>query len=484
MSDDKFEFKVGTEAIKGLPGRILQNALQFVTVAVIARFLGASGLGTYSLLFTVIKASEILINGFGEALKKRVSETGTDESKYVGAALLFHFVFILVTTGVGIGFILYFPEHIPMETWGAYFALFAFQAHGLFKLSQELYAAVGEPGEALWFDSLARSLILGSQVIFLWLGYGMEALMIGIFIGTVATAIVGFYVTGVWPSPPTLDVFHELYIFAKYSIPAELLGAAYGYSDTFAIYFLVSATALGQFSAAAQLIVAGAVVGPALAKPLIVKTSNNHSQNEEVTSPLRTSLTFAGILGLPLLSLSIAIPEVMPIIYGPEFAGTGIVIALVAAYSVITVYKQQFIAAFNGIDKPRIPMMIRLAQVIVYIPVIVYAAVYHGFVGFLVASLFIELFGFVLFILPSRKEFDEYVFVRPVVVQVCASIVLYFVATGVFSLVPETILGLIITIFVSVIVYGGLIYAFSERMRTAGQAYAEVAVNEIKKKIN
>ncbi len=449
----RFDFDVATEARRGFIGKLLKNAVQFTATVVLARLLGAEGYGTYAFLFTVVKSATIFTHGIGEALKKRVSESDTDVAQYIGAGILFQLIFVAASSVVGLVIIHFFPQHVPVDTQTAYVVLFAYHMWGLLDLSKELYAAVGEPAESLWLEPLVRALTLAIQVVFLWLGMGLFALMIGVLLAAIITAVCGFYLVGTLPAVPSKEVLYRTGEFAKWSLPGEMLGKAYGYSDSIAVYILLGPTAMAYFSTAGQIVLIGTVVGPALAQPLIVKTSNNHSLNLSVTDPLKTGITFAGILSLPILAFTIAIPELMPLLYGADFEGTGMVLILMAAYSAFGVYKSQFSAAFNGIDRPRVPTVVRLIQLVFYGPVMYLAATYYGLYGALLGSFFIEFLGFALLYLFARNHFDSFVDWRMIGGQISGSVAVFLAAYTVFTALSGSFVAFLAAIPVAAVAF-------------------------------
>lgn len=474
----KFDFTVGSEAIRALPGKLLENFVEFVATATIARFLGASGLGTYSLLYTAVKTSTIFTRGVGEALKKRMSEEGANPGEHVGAGLLFLLVFVVLTAVPTVAVIQTAPEFLPVTQKSGYALLFAYHAYGLLNLSRHVYAAVGEPAQSIWIEPLARSLVLAAQLGFLWQGHGIAGLIVGILLGMTSTSIIGLYLTGTWPTIPSRRTIRNIVTFAKWSIPGELLGAAYNYSDTIALYVLVGASALGYFSAAANIVLVGTVVGPSLAQPLTVKTSHNHSKNDDTDSALTTSLAFAGSLSLPILGLAIAIPEMMAEIFGSEFTGTGYVLILIACYSVFSVYRRQFAAALNGIDRPRLPTLSRLGQLVIYVPIMVGLTQIYGLLGALAGSLGVEFLGCFALWFFARKHFDRLFDWRTIGAQGVGSVALVAAARPTYLLVGG-LSGVAFAVLVAVGVYFATTYTLSPRLRSAYIAYCEVVLSRV-----
>ncbi|TAL56416.1 MAG: hypothetical protein EPN86_02635, partial [Nanoarchaeota archaeon] len=160
-------------------GDVITNLLALLLTFLVARKLGAAGLGAYSFAFAFASLF-IVLSEFG-TLTFLVKEVAADKSKaplYVRSIAFLKFIFGLVTFGLSVIFIVLTKGSDPFAIRLVVLASIVM----FFNYYGYLFRAVFQAYERMEFDAFLRVLekfiSVGSGIILLFLGYGLEAVII------------------------------------------------------------------------------------------------------------------------------------------------------------------------------------------------------------------------------------------------------------------------------------------------------------------
>lgn len=327
----------------------------FTSVILFARLLGAAALGQYFFGFALVMVGARVSAGIGIAVKKRTSETESSPNDLLWVGLLLYGVVSFV--GV-IVFALASPFLAPVI--GGYVSVAAlagaFVTTGGFYVLKHAYEGLGHPSRGNWADAVRMGFVFGLQVAVILLGYGVPSLFAALAGGAGITAIGLYAVTPLAITPTRSPDTEVVLSFARWSIPSQVLEAFHKRLDVMVLTVFAGSAAAGVYEAAKRLTMPGVVLSLSVSEALVVKVSGLDSlgRSEDVQENAESALSYAGIAAIPLVFGTAAFGDALLVtVYGTEFADAGLVLALLALFQAIHVYRFPFRAVLDGSDLPR-----------------------------------------------------------------------------------------------------------------------------------
>lgn len=379
------------ETLVSLTGQIGTAGVGFIQLYIIARALGPSGLGEYYFALTAALIASRGPIGVSHALRKRVSEDTTKHHAYFGVGLLTTTLYALALGLISLIAITFFSP-------GAYVTQLSALGVGLvftittFDVVQDVYAARGNPGYSMCADAIRSTTTLAFQLLALWLGAGVVGLLACYVLSTFLAA-TGLTVVGrLRPAWPTPRVVQRVRSFATWSVPNAFVTELYSKYDVLVLGLIASSAAVGVYEASLRLVLPVTFVAASAGGALDVRASNRASRGLEISDDLQSLLNYVGVLAIPTLAGSALLGEaIMTTVYGGEFAGTGYVLAGVAAFHVFRVYARPFLASLKALDRPDAVFKIQGIGLLVNLPLSVMLAMSHGVSGVIAATLVVEM---------------------------------------------------------------------------------------------
>jgi O-antigen/teichoic acid export membrane protein len=448
---DTTNLSIGREAFLSVAGKVVQAVLGFAGIIIFTRVLGNDGLGRYR---TVLAAAFIILTiseDVAAVVKKRVAEVESESAEYLMLALVVHGGVTVVTIlGLSIGSpitVSYFGSTELTIGVGLITA-----SIGFFSVLNYYQGGIGYPARSTWADSLRSVLTLGAQVGLLTLGYREFGVVLGL---VVASVISGAFVWfSVRPSivVPTAETAKRTYTFARYSVPSSFINGLYNRADPLLINAFAGPGAVGFYSLASQFTQPGVLFGSSITGALSVKSSGVDSIGGDVRNDLVNSVSYIGLIAIPILFGACAIPDALmqANLFGPTYNNApGAVLIGVALIQLIYSYRVPFSSAISASDRPDIVLRVNLLGTLLYAPTAVGLGIKYGLFGVIAATLLAEIARLVAHHLVAAQLFGGPVLPRPVGHQLFAGGVMFAVVEG-FSRVANpnrlTVLGSIIAV--------------------------------------
>jgi len=417
---------IGRETLVALGAKGLNAALGFGGVVIFANVLGDVGLGEYR---TVLAAAFVLTQlpaGTATAVKKRVSEVDVPAPEYLGAGLLVHLVFSVL---VAVGFL------VAGEYTVSYFGsralaggvILVVVSLGLFNVTNRFYAGIGYPALSSWVDTARSVLTLLLQVGFLLLGMEAFGLIVGFFAATVLSAVLSVVVAGVLPTRPTRRTFERIYDFARWVIPSSFVGNAYSSADVLLIRWLVGAGPVGVYTVASQLAQPAILFSSSITDALDVKSSGRDSAGLGVRADLKNSISYAGLIAVPMVFGALAIPNaLMTTLFGPEFRDApGLALVGMTLFQLFKVYGSPLGTVTQATDRPRLNFRVGLAILLLHLPLAVGLGHLFGLLGVIASTVIAEFLRFCVYQIVAHRLFGGVVLTRPMLDQVIAGAIMF-----------------------------------------------------------
>ena len=420
MSESTHELDLGRETLISFGSRAAMMAFGFAGVVLFARVLGPAGLGAYYLVLTAGQWISQLSNGVGSAVKKRVSESGTDPQTFLAVGLLAHLgVSVAVALVVSLADpLLAAVVNVPNLVVSITAIVFSL---GLFQICNALYSGIGNPGLSSWADTVRSVLTLLFQVGFILLEWGPFGLVLGFAAASFLTGVGVWVASGVVPRLPSWNTVASTARFARWSIPSAVVGDLYGRLDIILIGALAGNAAVGYYEAALRLVQPGAFFATSISQPLHVKASGLSSRDIDVVPDLENAMSYAGLLTLPIFFGALVIPlPIVRTVFGPGFGPAASALVGLAIFQILSSYTKPFEAVVSGIDRVEYSFGISVLVLLVHVPLALVLGVRYGMIGVIAATVLAEVVRLGVYELLSNRLFDQFVATRPIGEQAVA----------------------------------------------------------------
>lgn len=430
--------------------------LGIITLTAIARLRGVDVVGTYYFGLTIAILVVRVTAGIAGAIKKRISEYGSNPAEYFTFGILAHSAFVIVLSGGTAFLYAIVGEHLPPIQFAVGVLLVA-SALGYFELGMGAVAGTGYPGRSSWLDagrSIARVLI---HFPLLFAGANAPELLAGTAAATTLFAVVAAREVGHGFTIPTKQTVGNVVSFAKWTIPNSYVSDMYQKYDIIVLGILGTVAAVGYYESAVRIAMPALFVSSSVSQALIVQSSYQESRGVDPTENMVKALNVAGIIAIPLFFGALVVGKtLLPQLFGPEYREPVAYLALagVTGFHIIAAYNHLFKSFFTGIDKPGIAFRAQASGLFVNVPLSVALVLRYGVAGVIVGTTVVEMLILAQFQYSYRALFGEFLIPRESLTQLLCGAVM---AGSVYAL--STIIGTgTLLALGSLIAFGAFVY--------------------------
>lgn len=291
-------------------GNLADTAMSFLGVIAMAYILGASNLGRYYLILTVVNVALFPVNGIAKAVLKRGSEDTNDPSEVFSTGLVLAVLYcILVALIVFVARWIGFPVQVSINV--LLISMILFMSRSVLIVQIDAYSGYGHTGYATLVDNGYGILQTLLQLTVLALGFRIAGLLAATVIATVVTIVVHLLVSVVSISRPSVSTARSLFRYGRWSILSGGLSTAYNRLPILFLGYLGLEAEIGYYQAADRLLMLGSYVGTSLAPALMAKTSSRNSTGnaDEMFSHFRQSHRHVSLLAVALAFGSFALSQ-------------------------------------------------------------------------------------------------------------------------------------------------------------------------------
>lgn len=324
----------------------------FIATLYFARFLGASVLGTYSLVLAVVAwigiGGKVGITG---AVQKRMSE-GEEPDEFFTAGMLSLLAMFAVLLVLIYSFQAQLQAYIGRPVIGfVVLILFATLLNAMSSATLIGSHLVHVQGLLTPVKMAIRSL---SQIGLVFAGLGLTGMLTGHALGYALIGVLGIIFAGPSIRLPSRDHFMELFSYAKFSWLGSVERWTFGWVDVTVLGFFVASDLIGVYSVAWTISTFLLIFSTAISDAIFPEISDVtvESNNDAAAPILEDAMRYAGLILLPgLVGAAIIGPRILRI-YGSEFTVGGAVLTILVAAVLLRSYQKQLITALNAIDRP------------------------------------------------------------------------------------------------------------------------------------
>lgn len=383
---DAGEMDLGLESVKGFAGNFTQAVIGFAGALVFARILGPTAFGGFYFLLALVFIADKPVRGFAVAVKKRYSEIDASRSEIAGSVWMANLALFLALAPLV--YLLRNQLIARTNVDGAHVVFMALLvALCLFISFQQMLGASGQVARQIWIDTLRSGLTFPLQLLFVLGGFGAAGMGYGLAGATLLVIPPILLLVPSRPALPSRRTVGSLWEYARYSVPNAFVTQVYSRLDTLLIGFVLSTGVVGYYKVAFMLTVPGTFVYSAIAMTLMPKVSNLYSKGETVTGDVVNSLSFAGIIAIPLFFGALAIPKALVVtFFGPEYAPASTLLIGLALYQVVSSHTNILQQTLSGLDRPRARLKVDAATMAFNVTVGLALVFVYGAVGVVVAT--------------------------------------------------------------------------------------------------
>ena len=431
------DLDLGSEALSSVAAKFTMSGFGFIGVVLFARVLGPAGTGRYYFALAIALLLVRVDAGVGVALKKRVSEVGSDPRPYLAVGLAFHFAWVslVATTTLAVARYTTFLPKTPLVV----VAIVAVLATvGLFQILNRFYAGLGYPSRSLWTDTARSVLTIGFQLPLLFAGYEAFGLLTGLAGGTLITALGVFVAAGIRPRLRGFgDTGKNVFDFARYSVPTAVIEDFYKRVDVILIGFFAGDAAVGFYETALRIITPAQQLSGSISNALGVKVSGLTSLGQKIREDVVNTVAYSGLLILPMFFGALAMPAaLMRTFFGSSFGAGGVALVGVAGFFIFYIYQDPFATALESSDRPQFVFWLRTAALLIHLPLAGMLGYYwNGLLGVITATLSVEILILFTYQYISKKYMSGTIFPRPRWAQLGSAVLMYIAIISVRPIV-------------------------------------------------
>jgi len=462
------EADFGLEILKGVLAKFAMAAIGFAGSVVFARVLGPSGYGAFYVIQTLVTVLDNPVTGWGDACKKRISETGFSTSEALGSGILGAVVFPTFILPL---------VYLGNRVTGLYelsdlFIPFCTLFVGIcgFAVTNRILSARSNFSAAEWADTVRSLLTTPLQLFLVFIGLETAGMVYGLAIATILTIPYVMYQIGIKPEFPSLKTVSSIFSFAKYSIPNGFIGTAQSRMDILLLGALLSSAAVGDYQVSMQLTMIGAFLGSVAAGGLMARVSDNWSQNDShaIIEDLTNSLGYASVLAIPIFFGASAMPgDLIVTIFGAQYSGVGTVLVGLAFFRVLATQTSQLRSTISGLDQPQINTQIGTVVLVLNLGLGYLLLLEYGIVGVVAATIVSEIVKYTALAYAVKQYLPEVPLLNgPLRSQILSGMIMFIVVKSAHSTIGVSWWGdLTLLIGLGGIVYFTVLAAISESFR-------------------
>jgi len=324
--------------------RIMRTGVSFIFNVILARSLGAEGLGVYFLAYTVTRIAQIIAKfGLHQALLRFVAGSASqgEWEKVAGVyrlAILISSSLAVVATGIVFVAAPLFADFFNEPTLIEPLRIMSLTIlpWALIFLYSHLLQALERIGDAIFVETIGLPLVNIPMVILLANAYGVVGAAISYLIANVLVLLLGVLL---WrrATPQIREVKGDFdrRVLIETSMPlfwTDFIVLVLGMTDTIILGRVADSEAVGIYDTAKRVSILASSMLSAISVVAAPKFAAMYAKGEldKLGRLARQSAKFATLVSLPYLALFILAPDFVLSIFGSEFSNGGVALMILS----------------------------------------------------------------------------------------------------------------------------------------------------------
>jgi len=418
------DMNLGSQTAQSMVGKLIQAVIGFAGTILFARILGPTSFGGFYFLLTLVNISDRPARGVISASRKRFSEANAPQDEIIGAATLT----VLVVGGMATSgaFLLrnQLVTQTSVERAPVVFGVLMFTIL-LFLVFQGLLGSSGKLAGQVWLDTARSIFTFPLQITFVTAGFSAAGMGYGLAGASLLSTVIAIAFLRPKISVPSRETMISLWKFARFSIPATIIGKAYNKLDTLLIGFLIGPSVVGHYEAAFKLTVPATFVYSVIGAGLMPKVSNLTSKGVDVGEDITNALAYSSVFAIPMFFGGSALAnELVVTAFGDEYRAAAPFLIGLTLYRVGASQSEVYKSVLDGVD--RADLGLRIDAVTTFINVLLGLVLLQSFgaIGVVVASIIAEWLRYAFAAYSLNNLIDLELFPRPLLSQVFAGVLM------------------------------------------------------------
>lgn len=380
-------------SFKILLAKVTAAITSFVAVVVFSRELGASPLGSYYPFIALLGFLSIPADiGIRSAAEKRISE-GEDLSLYLGTAIALKAPFLIAVLIAILLLSPYIEQYLGRDLAVPLAIAIVVQEMARFSI----YVLRGElrVGETAVVQTLRPIGWLLVGYLLLSSGYGVEGLVYGYIVGTMAMMIIGWWKVATKPTWPTFRHARSLLRYSKFSALSSVGAYFYGWMDVaiLTLFLTLGITGtraeIGAYENAWKVSTLVMLVGQAIALSIFPQFSrwNAEDATDRIEAIIPSALIGSILFVIPTFAGTIVLSkDILMVLFGAEFTVAWLALIILAGEKIF-----QSVLIISGkvlmaLDRPDLDAYATLLAILVNLVLNVILIWKFGIVGAALAT--------------------------------------------------------------------------------------------------
>lgn len=434
--------------------------ISFSFTIYVARYLGVSGFGKYSLvsryfdLFLSLAATGLTI-----VLTREIAQDKNRTNRWMSVAIFFVFI-LAVFAGIALfafGFVFDYSPDTRLCIGIACFALLP----GAVSLTNESAFVAYEKAEYVTYTVMSENIVrVGLSYLALRLGYGLETLFVILVVVRYAVAIwsltlLSRLVKGLrWDF--AWDTFRDLFKQWRVFAGENWLSNIFNNLDVMFISWFFGEAAVGLYSAAYKLLSLGGAVFLSVNTAIYPHISRLYKESRTKFFKFSEEmLKYILAAALPLVFLMIVFSDRLLVwLYSDAYSGSTIILQILLGLLLMRSLNTPMSYLLFSQRKQMGSLIVVAISLIIYIPIGLWLTVTYGSAGTAGAYLFSTVIGFAIYLALAFEDYS----ISKVLISL-GKIFLTGLAIGLSVLIARPV-PLIISLPVALILYGLVLWRF------------------------
>lgn len=375
------------QATISFAGNLADTAMSFLGLIAMAYILGASDLGRYYLILSVVNVALFPVNGIAKAVLKRGSEDSNDPSEVFSTGLVLSVLYCVLIALI-VFMLRGFDIPVQLSLNILLISLALLVSRSVLIVQIDAYSGYGHTGYATLVDNGYGILQTLLQLSILALGFGIAGLLVSTVVATVITIVVHLLVSVISLSRPSLSIARSLFQYSRWSVSSAGLSTVYNRLPVLFLGFLGLEAEIGYYQAADRLLMLGSYVGASLSPALMAKTSSKTSMGSanEMLSDFRESHHHVTILAVALAFGGFALSEpLMLTMFDMASSLAAEALAILTLSHIIKSLTRIEYTYLDGLDLPELNTKSTFASLLVQSILLPIMYSHYGFIGVLLS---------------------------------------------------------------------------------------------------
>jgi len=378
---------LGRATLKLVLSRTGSAMVFFAGITLFARLLPPDEYGVFFLFLALLGVLSIFADfGMRGALEKRLSE-GEAADRVLGSA----FVFKLATVAVVVAVVVLAAPAIDAYA-GARVAPYLAVAIVVQEFSRfYVHAVRGElrVGETAPLEVVRRLTWLGTGLVLIATGFGVEGVLLGTILGRAVELVWGVWLCETSLGRPSLAHVRSLFAFSKYQTVIAVGGRVYQWLDVLVIGFFLANRFVSAYEIAWQVTLLVLLVSKSLELSLFPQLSDWDAtgNTDRISETITVALGYTMLASVPaIVGATLYADEILRYTFGTGYVLGSTVLVILMFEKFFQAFNAVIGASLRGIDKPRILAKVTTITLLLNLVLSVALVVTVGFVGVAIAT--------------------------------------------------------------------------------------------------